>query len=188
MPPVKPPRELPAYLIEPHWYVLWAPMGFGGTTERVFEIEKIVKQIDPNGGVWYPLYPEMVDGKTVMRAVYPGYMFIRCMWNEAVENVIQERLPVVTVFLKDEDRIPFCVTDEVMRDVEDAVSGFLVDPDTDLHGLKVGDMVKIVRKVFAGQVGKIVKFDAKGRVILEMSMFGGREVEASFEPRDLQRI
>lgn len=173
-----------------NWYVLWAPAGFGGTTGRVAEIQSILRGLDPDAIAWYPLRPEVIDGKTYMKALYAGYMFICCKWSPGMEDALVERLPVFAVFLKHVETLaPLSVPEWDIDRVKQVVEEVTKVPEkyVQVKGFKPGDSVKILKRSFFGLIGQIHSFDIKSRVVVDIPMFS-RVVPVTFELRDLEAL
>lgn len=172
------------------WYLLWAPAGLGGTTARLVELQAVIHEHDKDAIVWYPIRPETINGRTYMKALYAGYIFVKCLWNSMMEDTLAERVPAYLTFLKDsESKEPLIVADGDIAEVEKVLEEILKQPETFLQrsGLKIGDDVKILKKAFFGQIGKILSILPKQKVAVELEMFG-RSVPVSFDPRDLQAL
>ena len=169
------------------WYVLWAPTGFGGTTERIVQIQKVIQKFDEQAEVWYPLYPETINGVTTMKAFYAGYMFVRCIWHQMMESTLLEQIPVHMQFLVDVDtHEPHGITDAEMGEVTAIVNSILEKPDTLWRDqYKIGTSVKVLKKSFFGHVGKLKAFMSIDKVIVELEMFG-RIVPVEFHAKDLE--
>ena len=173
---------------ERRWYLLWAPTGFGGTTNRVKDVERVLRKFDAEAVAWYPMQPELIEGKTLMKAVYAGYMFTYCIWNPSMEDSLIERLPVYVEFLKDDETLtPFFVPTDEIEAVKKAVTEMASQPQEaiEVKGFRVGDDVRILKRSFFGQVGQIQAFLSKNRVVIELPMFS-RLVPVTFEIKDLQ--
>lgn len=171
------------------WYLLWAPAGFGGTTARITQVQEIVREFDKEGLVWYPLRQEVISGRTYMKALYPGYMMIRCQWSQGLEDMLVERLPAYALFLKDVDTLaPIPVAEGDIIEVNKVLDELLNNPELFVNSnLKIGMDVKVLKRSFYGQIGKVAGFLPRGRVNVELSLFG-RTVPVSFEARDLQPL
>lgn len=172
------------------WYLLWAPAGVGGTTRRIVEIQQAIGRFDPAAVVWYPLRPEVVNGRTYMKALYAGYIFVSCIWTPMIEDELEDKVPTYLIFLKDvETMAPVVVAEGDMSEVRKVVDEIIRSPETFLQatGLKIDDEVKISKKAFRGKVGVVRAFLPKGRVVVELQMFG-RQIPVAFESKDLQLL
>ena len=169
------------------WYVLWAPTGFGGTTERIDQIQKVLRSFDETAEVWYPLYPETINGVTTMKAFYAGYMFVHCVWHRGMEDTLMEQIPVHMQFLTDVDTHEPCgITDEEMEEVNYIVNSILETPDVLWRDrYEIGTSIKVLKRAFFGQVGKVKAFLSIDRVVVELEMFG-RMVPVEFHAKDLE--
>ncbi len=172
-----------------NWYLLWAPAGFGGTTIRIVQVQGIVREFDNKSIVWYPLRPEKVGDRTYLKALYPGYMFVKCIWSPGLEDLLVERLPTYALFLKDPDtEYPQTVSDHDILQVEQMLAEVLKQPEAFRPDhVKIDSDVKILKRAFYGQVGVVRSFTPTGKVVVELPMFG-RTVPVSFEGRDLQPL
>ena len=175
---------------EAKWYVAHT---YSGYEEKVkTDLEKTVKNRNLQDMILEVKYPteEVVeireDGKrkVTKRKTYPGYVMVKMFLTDESWYVVRNTTGVTgfvgmgnkPVALKDYE-----VT-ELLRQAG------MEDPKAVIN-YNVGDKVEVLDGSFAGMMGNVTSIDAeKGKVIVSMTLFGGRETPVDLEYHQVRKI
>ncbi len=125
-------------------------------------------------------------GKTKMKNLYPGYIFVEMIMSDEAWFVIRNT-PGVTGFVGSSGRgaKPFPVTRGQIETVLKKVGVFDEQVFTNYN---VGDRVKVLRGAFEGVEGDIVSVNAETGAVTILIAFMGRPQEVEVECSEIDRV
>ncbi len=166
----------------PHWYILWT-IDVLKAAPMVRWVLRTSKQSDYQ--VWIPFRKvESVSGRISHLPLYPGYMFIRCIWTPRIENEIRSAYHKA-FFLKVDKNILYIMSDGDLDIIKTAENRCVVERDTEAS-FSIGDDVRILSNPFSDQEGIIDKFSKKFAYV-RLSLLG-RVITIPFSFEVLEKV
>ena len=125
-------------------------------------------------------------GKTKMKNLYPGYIFVEMIMSDEAWFVIRNT-PGVTGFVGSSGRgaKPFPVTRDQIETVLKKVG--MVDERV-FTNYKVGDVVKVLRGAFEGITGDITSINQETGEVKILAIFFGRPQEVEVHCSEIDKI
>ena len=171
------------------WYAIHTYSGYENKVKT--NLEKRIESMNMEDYIFRIVVPtEDVEEKknnklvTSKRKIFPGYVLVEMIMTDDSWYVVRNTTGVTgfvgmgtkPVALKDHE-----VT-ELLR-----LSG--MDDPRQIIDYNVGDAVEILDGSFAGMIGNVESIDAeKGKVIVMMNLFGGRETPVDLEYHQVRKI
>ncbi len=128
----------------------------------------------------------MPTGKTKMKNLYPGYVFIEMIMTDEAWYMVRNT-PGVTGFIGSSGggAKPFPVTREQIEPVLKRMGMF----DADMYNnYEVGDLVRILTGSFEGSEGKIVSIDSELGEVSISTIFFGRPTSINVKFSEIEKI
>lgn len=164
--------------MERRWYILWAINDCSPT-----KVEMCLKGMDAK--LWVPVFSQVVGQEKESVPLYPGYYFVECtldILSQIEDRIYGLRSKNNLVFLKDDTKKPYALTDEEVNRVKS-----VEEKEIDDATLMPKDKVRVI----AGPLKEctaIVLGVKKGFVQIQTTMFN-REMDAMWVPScDVEKL
>ncbi len=136
--------------------------------------------------VYLPRYRKTIrharKTSTVLRALFPGYLFVRMDTEQQRWRAINGTLGVISLVQLGDG--PCAISDGIVNAVREREEGGVVSLAP--NGLKPGDHVRVREGVFADHTALLAEVSDDRRVILLLNLMG-REVRVSASREDLAK-
>jgi transcription antitermination factor NusG len=191
---------------EAHWYILYAPMGFG-KPRHLYQLEAALRRIGIQFA--YPCIEIEIakNGTKTLKPLFADYAFIKCKWEPSLESVITEASMKPVKILKKEVVLqdkksnsknssrnihyePVPVSEEELQRIQEIAVRLEDDIPLQhelLEALKAEDLVRFVKGVYKGFTGRVIRSITINKVLVEMSMLG-RQVQIPTDVSSIERV
>ena len=171
------------------WYAVHTYSGYENKVKS--NLEKRIESMNMEDFIFRVIIPtEDVEEKknnklvTTKRKTFPGYVLVEMIMTDDSWYVVRNTTGVTGFVGMGNKPVPlkdYEVT-ELLRQAG------MEDPKAVIN-YNVGDKVEVLDGSFAGMMGNVTSIDAeKGKVIVSMTLFGGRETPVDLEYHQVRKI